>query len=52
MTEYEWKLGNDVVDELNKYKDRGVVKNLVSSSSQMWMKILERPEKGWNDFFI
>ena len=35
MTEREWILGNDVVDELNEYKNLGVVKNYVGSFSQM-----------------
>ena len=33
MTEREWILGNDVVDELNKYKNPGVDKNSVCSFS-------------------
>ena len=35
MTEREWILGNDVVDELNEYKNLGVVKNYVGTFSQM-----------------
>ena len=33
MTEREWILGNDVVDELNEYKNLGVVENYVGSFS-------------------
>ena len=33
MTEREWILGNDVVDELNEYKNLGVIKNYVGSFS-------------------
>ena len=33
MSEREWILRNDVVDELNEYKNLGVVKNYVGSFS-------------------
>ena len=31
MNEREWKLGNDIVDEVSEYKNLGVLKNYVGS---------------------
>ena len=33
MSEREWKLGNDIVDEVNEYKNLGVLKNYFGSFS-------------------
>ena len=51
MTEREWILGNDVVDELNEYKNLGVVKNYVGSFSSNVDENIEKNEKGLEWFF-
>ena len=33
MNEWEWKLGNDIVDEVYEYKNLGILKNYVGSFS-------------------
>ena len=49
MNEREWKLGNDIVDEVYEYKNLEVLKNTVGSFSS---DVTDNIEKGWNDFFL
>ena len=45
MTEREWILGNDFVDELNEYKNLGVVENYFGSFSSNVDENIEKIRK-------
>ena len=47
-----WKLGDEVVEESNEYKNLGIVKNYVGSFQSDVDEAIEKQEikKGWNDF--
>ena len=42
MKECEWALGDDMVEELNEYKNLGVLKNYCGSFAQMFLIILTK----------
>ena len=45
MNEREWKLGNDIVDEVNEYKNLGVLKNYIGSFSTNVTDNIEKTRK-------
>ena len=45
MSEREWKLGNDIVDEVNEYKNLGVLKNYIGSFSSNVTDNIENTRK-------
>ena len=46
-----WKLGDEVVEELNEHKNIGIVKNYVGSFQSDVDEAIEiNKKKGWNDF--
>ena len=49
-----WKLGDEVVEESNEYKNLGIVKNYVSSFQSDVDEAIEKKnkKKGWNDFTL
>ena len=45
MNEREWKLGNNIVDEINEYKNLGVLKNYIGSFSSNVTDNIEKTRK-------
>ena len=51
MSEREWKLGNDIVDEVCEYKNLGVLKNYVRSFCSNVTDNIEKIRKRLELFF-
>ena len=53
MNEREWRLGDDIVEELYEYKNLGVLKNYIELfPSNVTDNIEKTRKKGWDDIFL